>query len=463
MIRSHLMVGIVLGFVLSLGLLTWPGALPAQEGGDAELVQLVIQLLGEPDRDMRALGLEQIRTEAPGKAFTKQFAARLPNLKPGVQVELIRALTDRGDDAARPPIIALLASSGEERVRVEAIRALGFLGRTDDAPVLLKWLKEGSEAEKSEARESLSRLPGEAISKAIAATMKQADPAFRITLMEILVARRASSTAVELVPQALDADPEVRAAAMKALSELAGAEHIAGMVQGILAAEKGRERDAAEKALMRTCHRVGEDDEQAKPLLAAMDDLSEADRVALLPALGRVGGTEALEVVEAAIATADETRHQAGLRALFNWPNASVAPQLIELARTEPRRGNRIGALRALIRVAPLPDGRSDMEKLELLQTAMKMCVRDEERKLVLRRAAAVRLPETLQFLLPYLDQPTFAQHACQSIVELAHHRSLREPNKAAFHEALEKVKQVSTDPVVVERANRYQKDQTWT
>ena len=77
-------------------------------------------------------------------------------------------------------------------------------------------------------------------------------------------------------------------------------------------------------------------------------------------------------------------------------------------------------------------------------------------------RAAAIRIPETLRFLLPFLDQPAYAQPACQSVVELAHHRDLREPNKAEFDQALDKVIQVSKDATVIDRAKRYQKGQTW-
>ena len=80
----------------------------------------------------------------------------------------------------------------------------------------------------------------------------------------------------------------------------------------------------------------------------------------------------------------------------------------------------------------------------------------------MLQRAGAIRTVETLRFLLPYVDQPEFAETACWSIVELAHHRELRDANKAEFQAALEKVKQVSKDPVTIDRANRYQKGQTW-
>ena len=63
---------------------------------------------------------------------------------------------------------------------------------------------------------------------------------------------------------------------------------------------------------------------------------------------------------------------------------------------------------------------------------------------------------------MPYLDQPPFAQQACESIVEMAHHREFREPNKAEFDRLLDRVIEISKDAVVVERANRYKKGQTW-
>src|SRR5512145_2824406 len=51
-----------------------------------ELVQLVVGLLEDKDKDLRALGLEQVRTAAKGPAATRRFAALLPNLPPDTQV-----------------------------------------------------------------------------------------------------------------------------------------------------------------------------------------------------------------------------------------------------------------------------------------------------------------------------------------------------------------------------------------
>ena len=427
-----------------------------------ELIQLVVNLLGDEDKDVRALALDQVRTEAKGQAATEQFAAQLPKLPADAQVGLLSALADRGDTAARPAVLDVMANSRAEAVRVAAIQALGFLGQADDCPTLVRWLEQASEAEKAAARASLIRLPGESAPSAIVAEMKKATPSLRASLITILAARRALDTIPDILSAALDPNPAVRAAAMTALGQLAGPEHIRGMVQGVLRAETGAERAAAEKAVMFVCSRIEQPDKRADPLLAAVDKLKPADRTIMLSTLGRVGGPGALTQVAAAIASRDAGQHAAGLRALSNWPDASVAPQLIKLAKTDKHPGHRTTALRALIRVAPLPDGRSDIEKLELLQRAMAMSTRDAERNLALQRARAIRIPETLRFIVPYLDQPRYAQQACETVVELAHHRELREANKAEFHRALDKVMATSNDATVIDRAQRYKKGQTW-
>ncbi len=68
-----------------------------------------------------------------------------------------------------------------------------------------------------------------------------------------------------------------------------------------------------------------------------------------------------------------------GIRAICNWPNASVAHRLLYLAINDEHDSHKLSALRALIRVAPLRDDRSNTERLELLKTAMKMATRDDE------------------------------------------------------------------------------------
>ena len=452
---------LLFGVICCASVLATGDCLSGQENAGEDLIQLVVDLLRDSDKDIRALAFEQVRTEAKGEEATKQFAAQLTELPPDAQVGLLRALADRGDRAARTAVLGELTSS-DQAVRIAAIDALGSLGEASDTLSLVRLLTGSVADERTAARNSLERLPDSAVSTTLISALDDSPTAVRITLMEVLTKRRAADAVPKLLNAAVDDDSTIRTAAMAALGQLAGPQDVPGMIRGVLKAEGGAEQAAAEKAVMFVCARIDDPAKRAEPLLAAMNGLPPRERTTALSTLGRVGGAAALPVIQSAIADRESSTHAAGVRAISNWPDASIAPHLMALAKTDPHPGHRTAALRALIRVAPLPDERSDTERLALLKEAMTMCENDRERNLVIERARAVRIPEALRYVLPYVDEPATASKACETIVELAHHRGLREPNKAEFDHALDKVIATSRDATLVDRAKRYKNNQTW-
>ena len=124
------------------GLCLLAGRAQAQEEENEALIQMVVELVGDADRDMRALGLQQIREEVPGEAATKRFAELVPTLGPEGQAALLEALGDRADPAARPVVLDMLEGE-QESVRAAALRALGPLGTVADVPVLAGKAAEG--------------------------------------------------------------------------------------------------------------------------------------------------------------------------------------------------------------------------------------------------------------------------------------------------------------------------------
>ncbi len=86
------------------------------------------------------------------------------------------------------------------------------------------------------------------------------------------------------------------------------------------------------------------------------------------------------------------------------------------------------------------------------------MCSKDSERNQVLKRRQPIRTIETLRFVVPFLDQPALAAQAQEAVVELAHHRNLREPNKRSLAKILDRVQAESKDEIVRDRAQRYKK-----
>jgi len=429
------------------------------------LVQMVVDLVKDDDAEMRGVGFEQVRTQAPGEAATLAFAALLPELRPDAQAGLLAALGERGDKVARPAALQMLKGDHPVEVKVAAAGALSKLGSADDVPRLVELLAEEDAALAAAARQSLQRLLGEAVNAQIVRIWqeKEVSDETAVSLMELLAARRAFDAMPALLDAAVSDSAAIRRAAMQALSDLAGPEQLPGMIQGALKAEPGREREAAEKAIAAVCERVDDPNARAAPLIKAIAAAPAESRLALIPLLGRVGGPQARAVVELALRAPAAPFQDQAVSALCNWPDASVAPRILQLAKNHPDKGQRIAALRAVMRIAVLSDERTDEARLELLKKAMRLATRDEDRKLAIDRARAVRTLASLNFVMERLDESALTEAVCWTIVELAHHRELRNSDEARFHEALDKVLAVSKDPITRERATKYKKGETWS
>jgi len=327
-------------------------------------------------------------------------------------------------------------------------------------PRMVRSLSAPAGLEKVAAGSTLERLQGDGVNEAIIAELQEARPELQVELIELLVTREAAAAAPFLLAAAEGTDSAVRTASLTALGKLAGPEHVSDLVSLLLAAQDAVERGLLERNVMFACQRIDDPDRRAEPLLAVMAKASDDEKLVLLSTLGRIGGSAALKTVKAAIADANPKRREAGIVALCNWPDASVAPQLLQLAQKAGERGQRIRSVRALMRVAVLPDDRPDTERLDLLKQALALATRDEEVHLAVERARAVRTIDSLRFVVPYLDDSKFAETACATVVELAHHRSLRVPNRAEFNKALDAVIATSKNTHLVARAERYKKDQ---
>ncbi len=430
-----------------------------------EALNLAISLVGDTDKELRAAGLQQVREGIKGTAATKKLTALLPKLSPEAQIGLLGALADRGDVAAGGAARDLIGSN-DERVRVAAIGAVGALGDSTDATMLIKLLGDSAKPINAAARDALSRLRSRQATGIIIAALGQSKTKSAVDLINILAARRAGEATPVLLAAATDERQPVRQAAMNALGRLAEPDEtaVAGMMRGILRADRGAERDAAETALKQVCDKIPDPEKRAAVPLAFYKGLADSgDQAGILPAIGRIGGKSAFEFIDR-LTTAKEHNalSDAAVRALCLWPDASIADRLIDLTKHPIEPAQRIKTLQAVIRVAALHDKRSNADRLKLLKQAMELAQTDSERNLVVRRAGTIHTMDALHWVLPYIDQPAFAQKACESVAEMGHHRELREPNKAEFDLALDKVIKISRNPVTVDEAERYKKGETF-
>jgi len=426
-----------------------------------EAVELVASLLASTDAGERAIGLERVRYGIKGKAATDRLVALLPTLPTAAQAQLAAALGDRADAAALPAVNALFKSSQDASVRSACIRALGTMGGTSEVPALAQALA-SADPEMTAARRALTVIGGSDAVAAIVAASKSAAPEARAVLLEVLADRRARAAVPDFLAAAIDSQASVRAAAMRSLGKLGGPDQIPGMVLGFLKAE-GKEREEAEKAIVLVCTKNDGKERSAARFMEVFKAANAADREPLLSPLAKIGGNAALEIIDGLIADADTTKRQLGLKTLVKWPDATVSKRILDLVGSARDPAEREILLGGLIRIAPPPDNKlKDNEKLDLLKKAMDLCMNDKDRGRVLERANAIRTVETFRFVLPYLDDPNLAEPACKSIVELAHHRKLRDDNKDDFMKALDRVISTTKNAELIERAERYKLGKTW-
>ncbi|MBS0204597.1 MAG: HEAT repeat domain-containing protein [Planctomycetes bacterium] len=426
-----------------------------------DLVKLIIKLIGDPDREFRAAGLEKVRSSAKGAAATHLFAAQLTKLDAAGQIALLSALADRRDATARAAVLELLGASQDEQVRASSILALGTLGGIADLPLLVKSLS-ASGPEQAAARRSLVQMSGDTVNKSLAAELKTATPHVKNALIDVLSTRRATDESPALVAATVDDAAQVRSAAMSALGQIGSPDQISALLPGVLKAQKGGERDHAERSVAMICSRIDNEDERGTRLIEALNTIPPADRDELLPLVGRVGGKKLINFVGDIASEQDPARRKFGIDALSKWPDASVADKLLEIANKTADPAERNQAFQGYVKIAATRDNRSDRQRLDRMKQAMKAARSPEEQLLVINRTRTAYDVEAVRFVQPYLEDPEFAQLACETIVEIAHHREVRDPHKAEFDKILDKVIAVSKDAVVVDRAQRYKRGETW-
>ncbi|MFV1964519.1 MAG: HEAT repeat domain-containing protein [Pirellulaceae bacterium] len=437
--------------LLGVGICLCLGGAPLQaqdEDSNSELIQVIAEFVKDSDRDIRALAMQQIREEVPGEAATRKFAALLGELSPEAQSDLLDALGDRGDMAAREAIVERLEGD-EEVVRAAALRALGNLGSASDVSLLAAKIAADSETERQAAQQSLVRLRGEDVNKTIVSAMGESGNDVCITLLEVLAARNAKEAIPKVLETAKDEDRSVRVAALGALRFLADANHTSALVDLVKDATDATERRKAELALLSLCSRSGEACTEA--IVTGMRGAKPDACIALLRAVARAGGAKALEAVVGQLENEEDAVHAEALRALSGWPDGGALDHLLRIAKESETTRDHVLALRGVVRLAgPAEDHGAD---LELLATAMKIARRPQERRLVVGTLGGVGSAAALDLVLPFLQDSALSDEAGLAVTAIAEKTPDGEKEKARAALALV-AKRVKT-PSIRDRAKK--------
>lgn len=444
---------------------------------DARLVDAASRALAEIPGDAALKALEKARDAAEGdkKAALDHFIkSRSVDCSPAVETETIQSLPyvsdakfaefmngfDKlsTDDKARAlgalrvrkakdfTAVAVKAlESDSVEVKRAAILALEKIATGKEFGVLYEQMKT---FDRGLVADAMKRIPGADFDAAVASALKkETNGDNAATLADVVSGRFLVAEVSSILDAAKKDDCPIRLQLLTAAERLATKEHIADFVDAFVAIPAGGDRDRAEQIIARLC------EGDATPVIAKMNN---ANGPTIFPLLGRIGGDAAFEQIERGLKSGNAAMIALSVRSLCNWPNAKVAPQLLDAAKNEAYPENmRIQALRAYIRVVSLPDDQdavdmSGADKLAALKDAFKLATRDDERNLALERVGAVRELDSVKFALEHVDNKALQNKALNAVLDLAHQDFLRKMDKDLFTKALD---------VVLEKGDQGQKD----
>ncbi len=367
---------------------------------------LLVDAVKNADARMRPSVIWMI-TEAEGSAATKTFVELLPGLNPESQVEVLRALTARGDRVASAAV-AGLAKSEHEAVRIVALEALGTLGDTSAIAILASAAAGKSRAEQDTARASLALLPGEDINPAIVRALASSSPPVQGELLRALAARGAGETAGDVLKLADAEDADVQKAAMEALRKIAGPELVMPLLGRLVkTADKGRIGEL-EKTAMAAAKGDSDGGASAKAGLAALQQAkTPAARAAVLRVLGRIGHASALPALEAGVKDGNGDVSDAAIRSLAAWPDAGPAKTLWAIAGNQNMgQSHRVIAFRGFVEQIPLHSDIDDKKILSMYRQALDAAWRPEEGRLVLSKLSGIRHAGALELVKQAVSKP---------------------------------------------------------
>ena len=375
-----------------------------------------------------------------------------------VQIALMEELAARQGEKMLPAMLEAANSGDPAKVQM-ALRFFASIGDPQVVPVLLKALS-SDEATRRIAADALAQRPKEVVGPALLEALnKQVD--IREQVVDILSKMKYYEAIDPLTKLARSADPAVYEGAVEGLRAICDPDEtdLKRMFALYLDVPAGAQRDCVERAIAYICGKNPKASDRATILLGFVDrhrDKNQnAFQAAVLPLLGRLGTDAVYQKIQPLLNSPTPELSAAAVRAFCNWPTAQYADALWDLATKSESKTYRSQALRAYIRVVTLPNDRPEATTLGMLKNAMKLADSSDNKKLALSRAASVRTLATVDWVAGYLDDPDLAETACRAIVELAHHRFLRQPNKAHFEPILRKVEATAKDKSIARLAEK--------
>ena len=371
---------------------------------------LLIDALAGKDLVLQSAAIRALHLD-PKETLLKELAARYPDLPPGIQLRVVRALAD-GRQAAALPIIVQATASEVPAVRKAALAALSSVGNATSVPALVDALQSDDMELVKQVEAGLARLPGPGVDVALVAGLQRSSVTGQQEIVRILAARSSKNVVPVFLALTESQDAGVRGEAIRALGLVADA--TAGL-QVIELLDETRDREAVEAALVMIYRKA----DTVDPLLPALQQASGPRKASLVAVLGALGGPEACKALRAALKTRDAGTRGAALRALAAWHDATPLDDLLAEAASTQDSTIKFLALRGVANLAPMAKDRKPDDRVALLRKTIALSDHHGQITPILSALGKIPCRAAAELAAGYLNDPALRDEAALAVVEI--------------------------------------------
>jgi len=334
-----------------------------------------------------------------------------------VQEGILNYLAKKGTVADIPAIEVALDGLKSTEARITALNAHAKLSGGKNVTFLIEKIASADEATgKAIARLLLSSTEA-GLSMTMGIALTEASSKTKLVLLEVLAQRADKNASWAVLPLLGAPDKAVRAAALKALPNVAQ-EADFDKLADLLAKAPQDDLKYIQDALTAMLNASPDKTGKIRQLVSRAAQSATSETARYFPVFAKLGGVDAL------VAVKSHLDKNAGLRgpaiaALADWPNADALPFLTALSRTETHEENFGKAFSGMVRLINASDHTPDQKTL-LLKDAFSLARSTAQKRTVLGALQAAGTYQALMFAGKYMDDPELKRAATNAAMNIA-------------------------------------------
>lgn len=343
------------------------------------------------------------------------FSKNLANATPDVQTSLVAFLGDHRDRGSLKTIIKLARESKNEDLKQASIIAMTKIGGNTITENLLSVLKNTSESDGPTIGKALLLVRDENLISKLLTELPKLNGFQKVIIINVLASKKASQGFDAVVAEMSSNNEMVRAAALKALPEVASARVLPQLFDLLQPDKSEMEGVAVQKAIVNSLKNVHDAEEL---VLNRMKQLPTQKHYLLFPALSSIGSKEAMNIVFKSYQNNTGEIARKALSALASWPNPNAMDVLFSIAAGKTSDADKSEALTGYINLIPKTNSTPD-QNLLLLKKAMAVSFNTNQKRSIINQASRILTFPSLAFTAEYLDDAALKQDAASAVMNI--------------------------------------------